>query len=63
MVRHSNHVAASLNALCREAWNKLGDMAQDAAKASYMELVDRLDPGWDNNPINIDTKVTCEYSL
>ena len=47
----------------REAWNKLGDMDRNSSMKHYVELVNKVDPNWENlplvdggnNPIEVET--------
>ena len=42
---------------CREAWNKLGDLAKMEAMEKYLALVDSLDPNWEQQPADTTTSV------
>ena len=42
---------------CREAWNKLGDLARMEAMEKYLALVDSLDPNWEQQPADTTTSV------
>ena len=38
--------------LCREAWNKLGDMNKEEAMERYIDLLDELSPDWRESDID-----------
>lgn len=42
---------------CREAWNKLGDLAKMEAMEKYLALVDSLDPNWEQLPVDTASSV------
>ena len=35
----------------REAWNRLGNMKQSSSMNSYIELVNKIDPGWETSQL------------
>ena len=36
----------------REAWHKLGKMSKEEAMKKYVEVVCRVDPGWETTPLD-----------
>ena len=42
---------------CREAWNKLGDLAKMEAMEKYLALVDSVDPNWEQLPVDTASSV------
>ena len=44
----------------REAWHDLGDLTRQKAMEQYISIVNQVDPGWDNNPLDQSTFRTDE---
>ena len=56
--KHSLFIAHTMElSSCREAWNKLGDLAKMEAMEKYLALVDSLDPNWEQLPVDTASSV------
>ena len=47
-----SNIESCKTSLFREAWHKLGKMSKEEAMEKYVEVVCRVDPGWETTPLD-----------